>query len=184
VIQALAALGALLFGAVVYIANYRKLSRLRHKVHDGWAAVETALRHRHDAIASLVEILKTRAPRERDTLQTIAHVRNVAAANHGTPSQRLQTENALSGAAQQLRSICEATSELKTDNQFIQSQSELKAAEKRVAHACHAYNAAVRELNSACTKIPSNVAASLSGFQSVEPFEIEEAAVEPASFKD
>ena len=71
--------------------------------------------------------------------------------------------------------------ELKSDQNFIRLQDELAGTENRLAVARKRYNDAVRAYNTTAKRFPTNLVASLFGFEEREYFEAPEAAREAPS---
>lgn len=175
-IPTLIILGVIVLLAVIFIAMYNKLVRLRQNVRESWSAIDTELRRRYDLIPNLVETVKGYASHEKGTLEAVIQARNVAVANQGSPAEQAQTENVLSGALRQLFMLTESYPDLKANQNFNQLQVELGETETRISQSRRFYNANVRELNNAVEMFPSSIVAGMGNFKSAEFFEIEDAA--------
>ncbi len=162
--------------ALILIAMYNRLVRLRQNVRESWSAIDTELRRRYDLIPNLVETVKGYASHERETLEAVIKARNAAVANTGTPAEQAQTETMLSGALRQLFALSEAYPQLRANENFQQLQAQLEETETRISQSRRFYNANVRELNTAVETFPSVLIAGAFGFRPEQYFEIEDAA--------
>jgi LemA protein len=86
----------------------------------------------------------------------------------------------LTGALKSLFAVSEAYPDLKANQNFLMLQEELAGTEGKIAYARQFYNDMVMKFNTKQQVFPSNIIASMFGFQEKEYFEIEEAeAKEP-----
>ena len=171
------ALGVGLFLAVWLLAIYNVLVRLRQHVRESWSGIDTELRRRYDLIPNLVETVKGYAAHERQVLQAVVDARGRAAASTGSPASQAADENILIAALRQLFVVVEDYPELRASRDFLSLQEELANTEDRIQAARRFYNANVRDLNTRVEVFPSNLVASLFGFQPEQFFEIEDAAI-------
>ncbi len=173
-------IGYVLLGAVglllVYgVGTYNQLVRLRQHVHESWSAIDTELKRRYDLVPNLVETVKGYAAHERETLQAVIEARNRAVASTGSAAEQARDENVLVGALRQLFAVVEAYPELKANRNFLQLQEGLTITEDRIQAARRFYNANVRDVNTRIEVFPSNLIASMFGFQPASFFEIDDA---------
>ena len=159
------------------IGTYNGLVRLRNHCREAWAGIDTELRRRYDLIPNLVETVKGYAQYERDVLERVVHARQQAVSSTGSPETQAKDENELVHALNRLFAVAEAYPDLKANQGFLQLQTELVNTEDRIQAARRFYNANVRDLNTRTETFPSNLVASMFGFQRMEFFEVEEAAV-------
>ena len=75
--------------------------------------------------------------------------------------------------------IAEAYPDLKADRHFLELQYELSNTENRIQCVRRFYNGNVRDMNTKIQAVPTNIFASLFGFQMAEYFEIDPAIREP-----
>ena len=92
--------------------------------------------------------------------------------NAGTPDQRLEAENALSGTLKTLFALAEAYPDLKANTNFMDLQKQLQAIEGEIANSRKYYNAVVKNYNIKVSTIPSNIIAAIFGFVKKPLFEI------------
>ncbi len=159
------------------IGTYNGLVRLRNHCREAWAGIDTELKRRYDLIPNLVETVKGYARHEREVLDSVVRARQQAAASTGSPATQAKDENELVHSLNRLFAVAEAYPDLKANQNFLQLQNELVNTEDRIQAARRFYNANVRDLNTRTETFPSNIVASMFGFQRMEFFEVEEAAV-------
>ncbi len=161
----------LVLAAVFLIANYNRLVTVRQHLRDSWGTIDVEMKRRYDLIPNLVEIVKGYAAHERALLADVARLRGQAMANTGTAASQAVDEQALEIGVGRLLAVGEAYPDLKADAHFVALQRELTNTEDRIAAARRFYNGNVRELNQLCQSFPTNLVASLFGFEQATYFE-------------
>ncbi len=166
---ALLAIGAIaLF--VIYI--YNSLIRLKNKVDEGWADIETQLKRRYDLIPNMVETVKGYAKHEKTTFENVTKARTMAV-NATSTEERVQAENMLTGALKTLFAVAENYPELKANQNFLDLQSTLREIEEKIQLSRRYYNATVRDFNTKIEYFPNNILANMFHFTRRDFFEIE-----------
>jgi LemA protein len=166
-------LGVVAVVAIVGIAMYNSLVRLRERADGAWADVDVQLKRRYDLIPNLVETVKGYASHEKDTLERVIQARNSAMAAQG-PAAKGEAENVLTGALRSLFALSEAYPQLQAAEGFRDLQASLSQLEHQVAEARRYYNAVVRDFNTKTQTFPSVVIARAFGFGQREFFEVAE----------
>jgi LemA protein len=174
VIWLLILLGILVVVAILLVALYNRLVRLRNAVDNAWAQVEVQLKRRWDLIPNLVETVKGYAAHERETFEAVTQARARAQQAQG-PAETAQAEGILGAALGRLFAVAEAYPELQADENFRQLQTELAETENRVAVSRQVYNDVVLTYNNAIQTFPGLVFAGPFNFTVREFFEVEEA---------
>ena len=168
-------------GAVVLLVllagalSYNRFVSQRQLIDNSWANVDTELKRRYDLIPNLVETVKGYAGHERDTLEAVVAARTAAVAAGGPAGQQAGPENVLVDALKQLFAVVERYPDLKANERFLALQKELVNTEDRIQAARRFYNGNVRDYNRRVESIPSNLIASLFGFERHDYFEVEPA---------
>lgn len=165
-------LGFVLFFLIWFIATYNALVRIRSHCWESWSGIDTELKRRYDLIPNLVEVVKGYAKHEREVFQSVIEARSRAIASSGSPLSQAKDENALVGTLRSLFAVVERYPDLKASTNFLKLQEELANTEDRIQAARRFYNANVRDLNIRVEVFPSNLVASLFGFQKHEFFEV------------
>jgi len=164
--------------AVWFVATYNRLVVGRNRVDNAWGQVDVQLGRRNDLVPNLVETVKGYASHEQDTLDRVIQARNRAQAASG-PEEAAQAENLLTSALRQLFALAEAYPDLKASEGFRDLQAQLTDTEDKIAVARQIYNDTVLTHNNRCQTVPSNMVASITGFQVREYFDAPEEAAQP-----
>ena len=149
-----------------------------------WADVENAYQRRSDLIPNLVSTVEGSADFERGTLTDVIEARakatsvNVDAGNLNQEQiqQFQQAQGGLSSALSRLLVSVERYPDIKSNQNFLQLQSQLEGTENRISVARNRYNEAVRQYNTYIRKFPNNIFAGMYGFERKPTFEAEEGA--------
>jgi len=165
----------ILLVVLILVGMYNSLVRGRNHVRESWSGIDTELKRRYDLIPNLVETVKGYAKHEREVLERVVQARTQAVASTGSPAQQARDENFLVGALRQLFALAEGYPELKASENFLELQHQLTETENRIQAARRFYNANVRDYNNRCEMFPTNMMASMFGFQKSEFFEVESA---------
>ncbi|MGN1375148.1 MAG: LemA family protein [Prevotella sp.] len=153
------------------ISLYNNLVKLRNNRENAFANIDVQLKQRHDLIPQLVSTVKGYATHEREVLQKVTEARS-AAMGATTINDKINAENALSGALAGLKVSLEAYPELKANQNFIQLQGEIADIENKLAAVRRFFNSTTRELNNAVQTFPSNIIAKMFGFSKELMFEV------------
>ena len=168
-----------IIGALVlfFIATYNRLVTLRQRVKEAWADIDVQLKRRHDLIPNLVETVKGYATHEASVFQKVTEARAaaVAAGATGTPEQRAQAENVLTGALRSVFAVAEAYPQLQASQNFRDLQENLTATEDKISFARRFYNGNVRDYNTSLQTLPTSLFAGMLGFKPEQYFELTDA---------
>ena len=96
-----------------------------------------------------------------------------------TPEQMeawMAAQDELGGALGRLIAVAESYPDLKASQNFLQLQAQLEGTENRISVARQDYNKAVKEYNVAVRRFPSNIVASMFGFEPKSMFEAQAGA--------
>jgi LemA protein len=150
------------FGLML-MTTYNRLVGLRQNANQAFADIDVQLKQRQDLIPNLVETVKGYAAHESGTLEAVTAAR-AAAAGATNVQDRVQAENALTGALRQLFAVSEAYPDLKANANFIRLQDELTDIENKLAAARRFFNNTVSEFNAAIQQFPAVLIAGAAGF--------------------
>ncbi|MBI5941931.1 MAG: LemA family protein [Caulobacterales bacterium] len=167
----LAAIVAVL--ALLAIGIYNRLVALNTRSDQAFADIDVQLKQRHDLIPNLVETVKGYATHEKGTLEAVIAARN-AATHAGSVADKVQAENALTGALRQMFAVAEAYPDLKANTNFLSLQGELSDVENKLAAARRFFNGAVAEFNAARLSFPAMLFAGAMGFNARTLFDLGE----------
>jgi LemA protein len=152
------------------VSGYNGLVTQRNRVQNAWSTIDVQLKRRYDLIPNLLETVKGYAKHEREVLTAVTEARASAMRAEGVREQAA-AENELSRALFELRAVAENYPDLKASDQFGQLQEELTNTEDKIAFARQAYNDTVNRYDTKRQTIPTNVIASIAGFEAYEYFE-------------
>jgi LemA protein len=163
------------------VGTYNRLVGLRQGANQAFADIDVQLKQRQDLVPNLVETVKGYAAHESGTLEAVTNAR-AAAASASTVEDKVQAENALTGALRQLFAVAESYPDLKANQNFMQLQTELTDIENKLAAARRFFNNAVSEYNASIQQFPAVLFAGAMGFPQRAFFDLGEnrAAAEAA----
>jgi len=135
------------------------------------AGVEIQLKKRAALVPNLVETVRGYAAHEQKTLELVMQARsgldNPQTNRHGAHV----AEETLTASLGQLLLVSENYPDLKADTHFQFLMRSLNEIEAQLSAARRSYNSSVNRLNNAVEQFPSNLVASLFGFQKENYFE-------------
>jgi LemA protein len=148
-----------------------------------WADVQSQYQRRADLVPNLVNTVRAAADQERNVLREVTEARASATQITVTPEQlsdpaaMARFSEAQGRLTLSLQRLQEAYPELRSNEGFLNLQSQLEGTENRIAVARRDYNAAVQAYNTEIRTFPSVIGARvIYGSQPLQPFQAEEAA--------
>lgn len=174
---------AAVIGAIflVGVGKYNKLVTLQEGVEGQWANVENQYQRRADLIPNLVATVKGYAAHESSTLEGVVSARARATQVTVDPAnltpEKLQEYQAaqgqLSAALGKLLMITENYPELKANQNFLELQAQLEGTENRISTERNRFNDTAKDYNTQIRVFPTNIIASMTGFEKKPYFEAE-----------
>ena len=158
--------------ALVVVAMYNRLVRLRNRTENSWAQVDIQLRRRYDLIPNLVEAVKGYAAHEQTTFEDVTKARTAAQQAQGVEEQA-KAENVLTAAIGRLFAVAEAYPQLRATENFQQLQAQLADVEQNIAVSRQVYNDTVLTYDNALETVPTNIVAGIFNFRERAYFETE-----------
>ncbi len=152
------------------VGSYNRLIVLDSGVAEKWANVETQYQRRIDLIPNLVSTVKGYATHEKDLFTQITELRSQWASATNV-NDKINAAQGLEGVVSKLLMVAEAYPQLKANENFLSLQDELAGTENRVSVERTRYNEAVKAYNIAVQRIPTNIIASMFGFEQKTMFE-------------
>jgi len=159
------------------VFKYNGFITLVNRAKEAWADIDVQLKRRYDLIPNLVNTVKGYAKHESATFEKVTEARSKAM-QAGTPAEKGEAENMLTGTLKSLFALSEAYPELKANTNFLELQRELSDTENKIQAARRFYNGNVRDLNTAIEMFPGNVIANMFKFKVMEFFQLEEGSEE------
>ena len=146
-----------------------------------WADVQAQYQRRSNLIGNLVATVKAAGKQEQETLTRVTEARakassiQINATDLGDPAKVAQYQQAqaqLSQGLGRLLATAEAYPDLKTNENFLQLQSQLEGTENRIAVSIRDYNEAVQAYNTRIRTFPDAIGAKLiHGAKPMTPFQ-------------
>ncbi len=164
------------------IATYNSFISAQEEVSSAWGQVENVYQRRADLIPNLVSTVKGYAAHERSTFESVVQARTKALSVHGGNlseeeiQEYQQAQGAVSSSLGRLLVIAENYPELKSNENFLDLQAQLEGTENRIAEARRVFNETAKKYNRKVRYFPSNIIASLFGFEKKGYFEAETGA--------
>jgi len=159
--------------AFVAVASYNSLINLKNKVKEAASDIDVQLKRRYDLIPNLVETVKGAKSFEQETLEKVVQARQQAINVTGLTNDKALAENALSGALRQLFAVAESYPDLKSNQNFLQLQTELTNTEDRILASRRFYNQVVSDYNTTQDQFPTVLFKGLAGATPQSFFELE-----------
>ena len=157
--------------------SYNALVSLDEGVKAAWAQVENQLKRRYDLIPNYVETVKGYAKHEKEVFLKVTEARaKVGGAT--TINEKISANNQLSSALGRLLLVVERYPNLKANANFIRLQDELAGTENRIAVERRRFNETVKQYNIKIRRFPTNLMASMFGFEKATFFQTPEAEQE------
>jgi LemA protein len=150
---------------------YNRLISLRLRVKEAISDIDVQSKRRFDLIPNLVETVKGYMTHERDVLENVTKARAMVA-NGGSQIEKQGAENVLTNTLKTLFAVAENYPDLKANANFLDLQRELVDTENKMQAARRFFNDTVGDLNVAIQTFPTNLLASIFGFNEEKFFEV------------
>lgn len=184
-------IGAILLLIAMYGCTYNGFVKDRENVDSQWANVETMYQKRADLVPNLVATVKGFAVHEEKVFTEIAESRSKLGGSVNLDSsitddpekfaQFQKTQSELSAGIGRLLALSENYPSLKSNENFLDLQSQLEGLENRISTERKRYNDAARDYNTSIQKFPGSIIANMSGFKKKAYFQAEEKAYKAPS---
>lgn len=171
--------------------GYNTLTTKHQNVKAKWSDIETQLQRRNDMLNNLAEAAKMAGVQEQEVFGRIADARArlLSATSQKpqgeggdrTPEQRqaiMDADNSFGGTIGRLLVLQEAYPNLKSNENFLNLQTEVSGTENRIQTARKDYNAATQDYNTTRSRFPTVISAKLFGFKEEPYFSAEATARE------
>jgi LemA protein len=157
-----------------------KLVAADESVKSAWSQVENQYQRRYDLIPNLVETVKGFAKQEKEVLIGVTEARASVGQMKVTPEvlnnpqafQNFQkAQDGLSSALSRLMVVVEKYPELKSNQNFLELQSQLEGTENRISVERRRFNEIVQGFNTMVRRFPESLIAGFRGFREAQYFE-------------
>ena len=173
----LASIGAVLLILIIStIVTYNGLVDKEESVKSQLSVIDSQLTRREELIPNLVNTVKGYVDYEQETFIAVTEARAAVGAA-GDLVEKAEATAAEQKAVNTLISVVQENyPDLAASTQFTALTDELAGTANRINQARKDYIAAVNEYNKSIRRFPSNIVASMFGFEQVEYFEANESA--------
>lgn len=162
------------------LGTYNSLAVGNVNVDTSWANVQSQYQRRYDLIPNLVGATKGYLKQEQKVFGDIAEARTHYAGAPAGSAAQVSAASSLDSALSRLMVIVENYPDLKSNVTVAGLMDELAGTENRINIARDRYNVEVRTYNTGIKRFPTNIIASMFGFESRAFFEATtEAATAP-----
>ncbi|HEX7155513.1 MAG TPA: LemA family protein [Thermoanaerobaculia bacterium] len=168
----------LIIGGIWFVGMRNTIVGLDEQVNQQWAQVESQYQRRYDLIPNLVRTVQGAANFEKSTLEAVVNARArvgqvqlPAGAGGGPPvaggitdneqamQQYAAAQTQLGSAISRLLVVSEAYPTLRSNENFLNLQSQLEGTENRIAVERQNYNEAAQRFNTAVRRFPASLVA-------------------------
>jgi LemA protein len=167
--------------------GYNRIQQTDEAVKAQWSEVLNQYQRRADLVPNLVNTVKGYAAQEERVLTEVTNARarvggvNISAEQAADPQKLAEFQKAqgeLSGALSRLLVVTENYPDLKSNQNFLELQSQLEGTENRITVARNRYIQSVQEYNTLIRGFPVNLTAKMFGHKVKPNFSVEsEAAI-------
>lgn len=168
--------------AFTLVGRYNTLVAMQEKVAASWSEIDNQYKRRFDLVPQLVATVQGAADFEKSTLEAVTEARaSVGRAQlpPGLPSDPaqlqayVQAQQGLGAALGRLFAVVEQYPDIKANQNFLSLQDQLEGTENRIAVARRDYIDAVRTFNTERRRFPTNLVASVFGFEPAARLQVE-----------
>jgi LemA protein len=162
------------------MGTYNRLVSEQQAVDAQWAQVENVYQRRADLIPNLVATVKGFAAQESSVLEAVTAERAKVGSMQISPEilndpaafQKFQQAQAgLGSALSRLMVVVERYPELKSNQNFLELQSQLEGTENRITVERNRFNETAKVYNTSIMRFPTRLYAGAFGFQKKEYFQ-------------
>lgn len=156
---------------VIYaIVLFNSFASLDNKVKEAFSTMDIYLKKRWDLVPNLVEVVKSYAKHEKDTLEEITKLRgNIY--DDMSNDEKIKTNLKLNRDIDNIMLLVESYPELQASDNFKDLSDKLVKIEDDIANSRKYYNGTVRIFNNKVEMFPNNIFAKIFGYKSKPMFE-------------
>lgn len=155
-----------------FVGIYNRFQSLKNSSEATLGQIRVAMKKRLDMIDQLLGAVKSYAKFERETLEKVTAMRAmVSTADPGDLNEIERESRSLLG---RLLAVAEAYPDLKTNSTVMDLMGSVRGVEEEIARQRYTYNNISQQFNTMRDVVPSNVIASMFGFEKLDYLEFEE----------
>ena len=155
----------------MYTGTINRLVALDQRCDTAYSDIDVQLKHRHNLIPGLVEVVKGAKSHERDLVLGVVEAR-AKALSAVSSEVRLNAEGNLSAQIGSLIATADSLPELRALPEFAQLRQQLVECENRITATRRFYNLAIEEYNIALRQYPGSLVAPRRHMTTRQPFDL------------
>jgi hypothetical protein len=152
-----------------YISTSNKLNRSVVKIDEALSGIDVALTKRYDVLTKMIEVVKSYAKHEKETLFEVIKLRKDMSIKERNDVNRTMDEN-----FRKINVIAESYPELKSSENYKTLQQSIADVEEHLQAARRLYNSNVSLYNQLLVSFPTSSIAKSKGMTKKEFFEADE----------
>ena len=154
---------------VWYISTSNKLNRLVVKIDESLSGIDVALTKRYDVLTKMIEVAKSYAKHEKETLFEVIKLRDNMSLKEKSKANQAMDEN-----IKKINIIAENYPELKSSENYKTLQQSIADVEEHLQAARRLYNSNVSLYNQELVSFPASAVAKNKGMVKKDFFEADE----------
>lgn len=155
----------------IAFSTHNRLVALDQRCETAFGDIDVHLKHRHNLIPPLVEMVRGYVKHESDVLLGVTQAR-AEALRAATPEMRLTAEKNLTQNVNALIGMAEHFPELKASSHFAELRRDVVDAENRITASRRFYNLAVEEYDTTLRQFPGSYIGRLTHMNVRTPFDL------------
>lgn len=152
-----------------YIITLNNLNRAIVKIDEANSGIDVALTKRYDVLTKMIEVVKSYAKHEKETLIKVIKLRD-----NMTLEEKNQVNKSMDKALEKINIVAENYPELRSSENYKTLQDSILDVEEHLQAARRLYNANVSLYNQLIVTFPTSIVASTKGLNKKEFFQIED----------
>ena len=161
-----------------YISTSNKLNRSIVKIDEALSGIDVALTKRYDVLTKMIEVVKSYAKHEKETLFEVIKLRKDMSIKERNDVNRAMDEN-----FRKINVVAESYPELKSSENYKTLQQSIVDVEEHLQAARRLYNSNVSLYNQLLVSFPTSSIAKSKGMTKKEFFEADEVKKEDVKVK-
>lgn len=159
----------ILIFVIWYISVSNKLNRAVVKIDEASSGIDVALTKRYDVLTKMIEVVKSYAKHEKETLFEVIKLRDNMSIKEKNEANHLMDEN-----FKKINIIAENYPELKSSENYNTLQKSITDVEEHLQAARRLYNSNISLYNQMIVSFPTSVIAKNKGMSKKDFFEADE----------
>ena len=162
-------IGLILIFVIWYISVSNKLNRAVVKIDEASSGIDVALTKRYDVLTKMIEVVKSYAKHEKETLFDVIKLRDNMSMKEKSEVNHLMDEN-----FKKINVVAENYPELKSSENYNTLQKSITDVEEHLQAARRLYNSNISLYNQMIVSFPTSVIAKNKGMVKKDFFETDE----------